>query len=375
MQDINRIIEEIMSAEEVIIYGAGDMGRALKKCLESEPFNKQISAYIVQNMKNNPSDIEGSPVISISSGESYKNKLLLVALNDKIIQEALTVIQMYKFENVIPVSFDGDLWCKIRDLWFESHREILTISYRHYEAEKVSERENYEIDMPHVYVAKSVYDKQINEKMPQKEYERYIQVGATLTSETIAEIKDNVGNNISDKNRQYCELTALYWMWKNDRAPILGLSHYRRRFLIKEDKLELFERSCYDVAVTVPILNFAGVKQQYAKNHSEDDWNILLQAIQEISPQYLHTAMEVGQGIYYYAYNMFIAKREFIDAYCNWLFPILECCEQKIGDKQDLYQNRYIGFLAERMLTIFLNYHKDDYEVCIVDKHFVETEN
>lgn len=364
-----------MSAEEVIIYGAGDMGRALKKCLESEPFNKQISAYIVQNMKNNPSDIEGSPVISISSGESYKNKLLLVALNDKIIQEALTVIQMYKFENVIPVSFDGDLWCKIRDLWFESHREILTISYRHYEAEKVSERENYEIDMPHVYVAKSVYDKQINEKMPQKEYERYIQVGATLTSETIAEIKDNVGNNISDKNRQYCELTALYWMWKNDRAPILGLSHYRRRFLIKEDKLELFERSCYDVAVTVPILNFAGVKQQYAKNHSEDDWNILLQAIQEISPQYLHTAMEVGQGIYYYAYNMFIAKREFIDAYCNWLFPILECCEQKIGDKQDLYQNRYIGFLAERMLTIFLNYHKDDYEVCIVDKHFVETEN
>ena len=375
MQDINRKIEEIMSAEEVIIYGAGDMGRALKKCLESEPFNKQISAYIVQNMKNNPSDIEGSPVISISSGESYKNKLLLVALNDKIIQEALTVIQMYKFENVIPVSFDGDLWCKIRDLWFESHREILTISYRHYEAKKVSERENYKIDMPHVYVAKSVYDKQINEKMHQKEYERYIQVGATLTSETIAEIKDNVGNNISDKNRQYCELTALYWMWKNDRAPILGLSHYRRRFLIKEDKLELFERSCYDVAVTVPILNFAGVKQQYAKNHSEDDWNILLQAIQEISPQYLHTAMEVGQGIYYYAYNMFIAKREFIDAYCNWLFPILEYCEQKIGDKQDPYQNRYIGFLAERMLTIFLNYHKDDYEVCIVDKHFVETEN
>ena len=85
--------------------------------------------------------------------------------------------------------------------------------------------------------------------------------------------------------------------------------------------------------------------------------------------------MEVGQGIYYYAYNMFIAKREFIDAYCNWLFPILEYCEQKIGDKQDPYQNRYIGFLAERMLTIFLNYHKDDYEVCIVDKHFVETEN
>lgn len=37
---------------------------------------------------------------------------------------------------------------------------------------------------------------------------------------------DNTGDNISLKNPYYCELTGLYWMWKNVEADYLGLLHY-----------------------------------------------------------------------------------------------------------------------------------------------------
>lgn len=40
-----------------------------------------------------------------------------------------------------------------------------------------------------------------------------IQVGAALHP-ALGYVPDNTGYNISDKNPNYCELTALYWAWK-----------------------------------------------------------------------------------------------------------------------------------------------------------------
>lgn len=110
-----------------------------------------------------------------------------------------------------------------------------------------------------------------------------------------------------------------------------------------------------DVILTVPVLNISGVRQQYCMDHIASDWDIMMELLGYLHPNYLNTANKVQKGNYYYAYNMLIARKEILNQYCEWLFPILLCCEDKIGERQDAYQGRYLGFLAERLMTIFLN--------------------
>lgn len=88
-----------------------------------------------------------------------------------------------------------------------------------------------------------------------------IQVGAALCQERVAEILDCEGENISQKNGNYSELTALYWMWKNRLEKSVedkvvnyyGLAHYRRMLSLSEEDIKLLLENDVDVVLPYPM--------------------------------------------------------------------------------------------------------------------------
>nr|WP_300839108.1 DUF4422 domain-containing protein [uncultured Acetatifactor sp.] len=352
---------EIVNEMRLIIYGAGMMGNALYRCLSEAPYNKDIIGFIVNQKDGNPSNINYIPVMDLEEGKVYKDCLILVALHEKNIGPALEELEKEGFTNLLPITFDSDAWAHIRGNWIRSMHKDPRVIYQ----DQVVEKEC------RIYVAHSDRDKQLKEVLPLRSFEQPIQVGAALAQKRIFKICDDMGDNISEKNRKYCELTALYWMWKHDTSRYVGLCHYRRRFGIDAGQIDRLMGAGADFIVTTPIVNFLGVKKQYALDHDLFDWETVEEIISLKCPEYESAMFKVGNGTFYYGYNMFITRKEELDRYCKWLFPILEECEKRIGKKQDPYQDRYIGFLAERLLTVYIE--KDpDLKVAVAEKHYLE---
>ena len=192
---------------------------------------------------------------------------------------------------------------------------------------------------------------------------------------------DEFGELISHKNKNFCELTGWYWLWKNvSNVKFIGLNHYRRYFFLDPNS-EMF---CKYNVITVPankanleyltapersefaqeIMSSCDVivprrwqmnefmSSQYLNCHLKEDWELFTSTIHELWPQYASWFDRTG---YLYAYNMMIASKVFFDAYMSSLFDVLTRMEQKRSFSTDSYQCRAPGFLAERFFTFYLS--------------------
>ena len=370
------VVEELRDCKQIVVFGAGVMAQNVVYCLQKKPYEFQIEYCVVSDLINNPSELLGVKVIDLEAADKLieKEAAILIAALDRNVDAIKEILQNRGYFNLYSCGFDGDLWSAIRGNSYQEFCKkqgkvylLLEEELQNTEVEKEACQRNVSI-----YVAKCHVDKPLKEDTTRYEWEIPIQVGTALTEERICEICDNTGDNISMKNKQYCELTALYWIWKNDRSDYAGLCHYRRHFELSREMLEKLGQSDIDVVLTIPIFNYLGVGEVYRRDHVGADWEVMLAAIECLSPDYLDIALKLQEGQYYYGYNMFIARKEILNAYCEWLFPILTYCEEHCAEKNDSYQNRYIGFLAERLLSIYFMHHENDYKIVHADKHFID---
>ena len=359
------------------IYGAGDVAREVLYCLRGAPRNLKIEALIVSDAcVDKGKNVDGIPVIPCDELKYGDGVRVIVAVLEKYRDEICDRLDSIGVKDPILMTFESDLWCEERGkayALYRQRREKLPYVPLQDGISRVmtgnSGRRSFQ-----VYVAKSHLDKTLREKPDDHEWEKDIQVGAALTQMRIADVIDCSGKHISEKNRQYCELTALYWIWKNAAAQseYVGLCHYRRRFVLSGEDIDKLLCSRVDVVVTNPVANVPNVLAMYEKNHIPDDWKVMRDGIRKLCPEYLGSLEYLENSNYYIPYNMFIMQKDVLNAYCGWLFPILEYCEMRCGQKEDTYQNRYIGFLAERLMTVYLYQHRKRLQVVFSKKHFCE---
>lgn len=374
------VVKELKDCRSLVIFGAGLVAREAAFCLMGEPYRLKPECFLVSDRRENPENIMGLPVFSLKEGKTAVDReaLIVVAVMEKYLEEICEKLRYYGYYHLLPMTFESDRWSLIRGNSYRHFRRSAGKTYRTLEEELESVRvpaKMAEEDKEHevrIYTARCHVDRQLKEDLSGYDWETPIQVGAALTDERLCALRDDVGDNISHKNRQYCELTALYWIWKHDTSAYAGLCHYRRHFELNEEMCRRLAYSDIDVVLTIPILNVPSVEKVYRHDHEEKDWKIMMEAVCTLAPDYVSSAQELQDGNFYYAYNMLIARKTVLDDYCAWLFPILQYCEKRCGAGRGIYQERYPGFLAERLMGIYFLKQENTYKIVHARKHFVE---
>lgn len=198
------------------------------------------------------------------------------------------------------------------------------------------------------------------------DYELF-QVGAAVNG-AFCEHNDAVGeDNISAKNPNYCELTAAYWIWKNDHEnDIVGLMHYRRfltnavfsksdSFFIGSDDAEKLLTK-YDFIVPKKLKLKTNAKLQMLQgNVREKDYLILRSTINRLYPDYIRTFDNVFSGRYTFMCNIFVTSKKEWDEYYTWLFSIFNEMEKEVNmDGYSIQEKRLYGFISERLLYVYI---------------------
>ena len=219
-----------------------------------------------------------------------------------------------------------------------------------------------------------------------------IHVGALISDTTLPMQRDDdvAGKpccNISAKNKNYCELTALYWAWKNIKTlypdiEYVGLCHYRRYFDFDEpaftfgeetfkpvcevtsykvDKKKL-ERILQNYSIIIRKRKFLqhSVQTAYNGGHVSGDMRTLIKVISELHPEYLQSVIDVWLcGNKFTGGNLAIMRWDLFESYCEWLFSLLSECEKRIDiSTYSAGQARIFGYMGERLLDVWVDHQE-----------------
>lgn len=219
-----------------------------------------------------------------------------------------------------------------------------------------------------------------------------IQVGAAISDVDLDMQRDDsingkICDNISEKNKNYCELTAMYWAWKNIKEiypniDYIGLNHYRRYFDFKyrfgenisgiihkkEDELSKYHlhyKSLKKLLRKDTVLFgkklywTTSLQNVYARNFHSRDYYIIERTVAKDFPEYYESFYKLmKQSNSYSICNMFIMPFDVYEKYCEWLFTVLGKIEKHVNlTGYSSYHRRIYGFIAEFLMNVYFEKH------------------
>lgn len=214
-------------------------------------------------------------------------------------------------------------------------------------------------------------------------------------------IGDDTGDNISEKNRRYCELTGIYWIWKNysqiGNPDYIGFMHYRRHFIFDDDVFvkytphELHEKTyskinvgCvydgyeehfgiadkmikkilqnYDAILPLRcdlskrrIASITDDYTNYIEGTHKKDLSILVNSVRKKYPEYAKILQSRLKSSDKRCFQSFVLRREIFFDYCSFLFDILDDVDNKIDvSKYSVNGKRTIGYLGEILFDTYM---------------------
>ncbi len=221
--------------------------------------------------------------------------------------------------------------------------------------------------------------------MPEDTMYLPLHVGAE-GKESIGFVGDNTGDNMSNKNGSYCELTGLYWAWRNLDCQYLGMAHYRRHFAGSPsrshnttsqptDKLRNVPDTVYEnlgkvltreeaqqlltqADILVPKKRNYYIEtlySHYAHTHDASHLDMTAHIIKKLCPSYSDSFQQVIHSRGGYMFNMFVMSKTDVDEYCSWLFPILTELEKQVDTSNlSAFQGRLYGRVSEILFNVWL---------------------
>lgn len=172
-------------------------------------------------------------------------------------------------------------------------------------------------------------------------------------------IGDDTGENISEKNPYYCEMTAQYWAWKNLKdVEYVGFCHYRRYFdlqITKENADAIFRKKDVILMSSPQLIT---IERFLLCMVSREEVTIFMMALKKLYPEYEQTTLDYLFGNQLYSNNMLICRKSLFDDYASWMFSILKECEKYMRPSAYTRGRRALAYLAEIFMPVYFLQHQ-----------------
>ncbi len=343
------------------IFGAKATAAGLYKALTVLQPEKNILGFLVSSMEGNASEIWGVPVMTVKdicdkvSDTEKENIEIYVAVPKTLHDEIGHYLNDNAFYNVIFI--DSQKEASIMERYFVAEGKYKSV--HSLPSHATSQNEFPKLT---VYAASFYKDKPLKNPPDNPSYVKKIFLGcdgaikAGVDIAGKADFYDNIGDNISDKNPNRCEMTAHYWVWKNRLETddeYVGICHYRRTLDLSEDDLFRIKENDVDVVLPFPMLHYPSAEVQHTWYVPEKDWLVLKKVVKELYPDYGARFDEIFSVPEFYNYNMMIAKKQVFADYCSWLYPILDRIEECSEPKGSYRHDRYTAFMSESLTNLY----------------------
>ena len=355
----------IKAGMDLVIFGAQGTALGAYEAIHNLYPIRNIRCFLVTERGDNAEYLSGVPVLELEtfanalSTEEKEDLEILIATPENMMPEIETSLEGHGF--FCHVRLTSSRWSELMLCYCAGEKDFMPLR-----ALPVG----YHRANMHVFMAKFHKDKELSARYGLPEWITPIQVGAVLSPRRVANILDCDGENISAKNGNYSELTALYWIWRNRLGggstdslgsdpsgsagnEYYGLSHYRRILELTEDDVLRLVDNGVDVVLPYPMPYEPDIEEHHKRYLKEADWKAVQRAVQELQPGYAKVFEGILKQKYFYNYNIILARKEVLKEYCDWLFPILERVEELSIPRGAERSDRYIGYVGETFTTLY----------------------